>query len=97
MPKKIALLKPLHDGPMEFSVVTVSVNRNSFGLRGMIVVARDGAAFRVAANDLNVKKRDDRFVVEVTNGVPDFSKFGWEVPCRVSDAPNVVVDQVFQA
>lgn len=36
-----------------FRLVTVSHNRNSFGLRGCILVAEDGEAWEVGTNDMN--------------------------------------------
>jgi len=47
----------------QFKVVAVSENTNSFGLKQMYMVAKDGSAFRACFNSLNVKQKD-----EVING-----------------------------
>lgn len=39
----------------EFKVVAVSENTNSFGLRQMIVVARDGETYKVEGLNLIIK------------------------------------------
>ena len=36
-----------------FKLLCISRNRNSFGLRGCILVAKDGECWEVASNDLN--------------------------------------------
>ena len=40
-----------------FRLYECSMNRNSFGLRGAILVARDGEAWEVGANDINCPQR----------------------------------------
>ena len=50
----------------EFKVVAVSENQNSFGLRQMVMVAKDGSAFRACFNSLNEKKKDELIVGTVT-------------------------------
>ena len=50
----------------EFKVVAVSENTNSFGLRQMVMVAKDGSAFRGCFNSLNEKKKDEVIVGNVT-------------------------------
>lgn len=79
----------------EFKVASVSSNRNSFGLRGMILVARDGEAWQVAANNLNEKKKGTVLRVPTFGGKADFSHLEFEVPERLSDAPPGVVKEVW--
>lgn len=79
----------------EFKVASVSSNRNSFGLRGMILVARDGEAWQVAANNLNERKKGTVLRVPAFGGKADFSHLEFEVPERVSDAPPGVVEKVW--
>src|ERR1035437_3586251 len=43
----------------QFKVVSVSSNRNSFGLSGMILMGRDGTAWQVGANTLNLCRKGD--------------------------------------
>ena len=43
----------------EFKVVAVSTNTNSFGLRQMIMISRDGTLCKGCFNYLNVKQKGD--------------------------------------
>lgn len=64
-----------------YIVVTVSKNTNSFGLRGMIVVNRQGRAWTVAANALNVLNRGDQIVAPLRDDKdPEWWRFGFEIP-----------------
>lgn len=43
----------------DFKVVAVSENHNSFGLKQMIMVAKDGTAYKGCFNDLNIKAKGE--------------------------------------
>jgi len=58
----------------QFKVVAVSENTNSFGLKQMVMVAKDGSAFRACFNSLNVKQKD-----EVITGTVTVNENGKEV------------------
>ena len=75
-----------------FKVAAVSSNRNSFGLRSMVVVARDGEAYRVLSNDLHIKREGDALLVEQRDGRWNFGALGYEVPERLQ--PNASADVV---
>ncbi len=76
-----------------FKVASVSSNRNSFGLFGMILVAQDGEAWEVAANDVYVLKKGDHVLVSDDR---DWSAHGYEIPRQLKpDAPPAVVRQVW--
>jgi hypothetical protein len=77
-----------------FIVASVSSNRNSFGLTGMILIARDGEAWQVGANDLNRNAKGTTVAVPVRRRRPDFSHLGFEIPERLPSAPPAVVDEV---
>lgn len=91
----------------EFRVAAVSSNRNAFGLFGMIIVARNGLAYEVGANDLNVKHQGDTFKVPYVEEEPDaegtpklrlaFEQLGFEIPNRRDDAPDEVLAIVWGA
>lgn len=79
-----------------FAVVTVSTNRNSFGLQGFIIMAKDGTAYEAAANNLNVPKQGQHLDLATdVKGEVDFARYGWEIPRRLPDAPPKVVKSVF--
>jgi len=58
----------------QFKVVAVSENTNSFGLKQMVMVAKDGSAFRACFSYLNVKAKD-----ELINGTVTVNENGKEV------------------
>jgi len=82
---------------MAFKVVSVSSNRNSFGLAGMILVARSGEAWQVGASHLNVKKKGDVVRVPVESpGQRDWAALGFEIPERLKqDAPDGVIKEIW--
>ena len=47
------------DFTVDFKVVAVSVNRNSFGLAQCVLVAKNGLAYKACANSLNIPKQGD--------------------------------------
>ena len=77
-----------------FKVAAVSSNRNSFGLRSMVVVASDGEAYRVLSNDLHIKQEGDVLLVEQRDGRWNFAALGYEVPEKLPTAPPDVVKQL---
>lgn len=80
-----------------FKVAAVSMNRNSFGLRSMVVVAPDGEAYRVLSNDLNIKREGQVLLVEQRDGWSNFAALGYEVPEKLPTAPPDVVKEVDHA
>lgn len=48
----------------DFKIVAVSSNTNSFGLKQMIMVAKDGTAFKGCFNSLNVKNKGETITAE---------------------------------
>ena len=79
-----------------FKVAAVSTNRNSFGLRSMVVVAADGEAYRILSNDLYIKPEGNLLLVEERQGCWDFASAGYEVPERLLDAPPDVLKELYQ-
>ena len=77
-----------------FIVAAVSANRNNFGLTGMILISGDGEAWQVAANDLNRRPKGTSITVPLRHRTPDFSRYGYEIPERLPDAPPAVVSEV---
>jgi hypothetical protein len=79
-----------------FMVASVSENTNSFGLTGMILIAADGEAYEVGASSLYVKKKGDVVQVPVVGKTGrNFASVGFEIPCRLPDAPAGVVEEVW--
>ena len=77
-----------------FKVAAVSSNRNSFGLRSMVVVASDGEAYRVLSNDLHIKREGDVLLVGELDGRWNFAALGYEVPEKLPTAPPDVVKEL---
>ena len=82
---------------MELRVVAVSTNHNSFGLRAVVFVARDGQAFEVAADDLHLPRVGDVLAVPTRPGLGlDWGGLGFELPRRLEpDPPPEVVREVW--
>jgi hypothetical protein len=80
-----------------FKVASVSSNANSFGLRGMILMAQDGEAWEVGANALNVKQKGAIVAVEIVNDQPAWATLGYEIPRELGKAPAKVVREVWPA
>jgi hypothetical protein len=78
-----------------FMVVAASKNTNSFGLRGMVLMARNGEAWQVAANHMNVRKQGDLLRVPVRGGDPDWAGLGYETPKKLPTAPANVAAEVW--
>ncbi len=80
-----------------FRVASVSENTNSFGLTSMILMAKNGEAWTVGANHLNVKKKGTDISVNCCeSGHPNWASKGYEIPIRMPiDAPKGVIDEIF--
>jgi hypothetical protein len=79
-----------------FRVASVSSNLNSFGLTGMILMARDGEAYEIGASSLYVKKKGDVVRVPVVGKFGrNFASLGFEIPRKLPDAPAGVVEEVW--
>ena len=80
-----------------FKVVAISGNRNSFGLKGVVLVARDGQAFEVGSNDPHLPKEGDVLEVPTKPGIGlDWGGLGFEIPRKLNQpAPPEVVRQVW--
>jgi hypothetical protein len=83
------------DGVKEFKVCSVSTNTNSFGLHGLVLVARDGEAYEVGSNVLNIKEKGTVVRATVRGGAVSFAKLGWEIPKQLDTAPPPVVAEVW--
>jgi len=84
----------------KFKVAAVSSNANSFGLRGMVVVARDGEAWELAANSLNVKSAGESVIAKITLD-DDKNRTGiqwgtYELPRQLPSAPKAVVAEIWK-
>ena len=80
-----------------FKVVMVSSNQNSFGLTGMILLARDGEAYEVAASSLYVKPKGHVLKVPIvgTNQL-NFARLGFELPRKLDVPPAGVVKAIWK-
>ena len=86
---------------VDFKVVAVSSNTNSFGLFQCVLVAKNGLAYKACANSLNIPKQGDTISIPyrgngngLSNATLDFGgKF--EIPERIEDAPQEIIDEVW--
>ena len=84
---------------IKFKVVAVSTNTNSFGLRQMIMVSRDGHTYKACFNSLNVKERGKDIIGRATYGnngaIGNVSFPGGELVECGDKAPRNVVKAIF--
>lgn len=84
----------------KFVVASVSSNTNSFGLYGVVIVAKDGQTFEVACNRLNVPEKDEIVKVwlnEKTHNLLQIIGHNCEIPTRLKDAPKSITSSLFKA
>jgi hypothetical protein len=81
--------------PLEMAVVAVSSNTNSFGLAGVILMARDGRTWEVGhCQHPEAWAKGQRISVSLDlQGAPIF--MGCEIPRRLPDAPQPVINEVW--
>ncbi len=81
----------------EFKVAAVAQNPNEFGLRGHVVVAKDGEAWAFGARPVREKRRGSVIAVPLLAGQPAFWKLGLECVEPCTSAPSGIVDLVWQS
>lgn len=83
----------------EFKVVAVSENTNSFGLKQMVMVAKDGSSFRGCFNSLNVKNQGETITGTVTvedNGKELHTEFiGGELVEKLLAPPLTTINAIW--
>jgi len=80
-----------------FRVAAISSTSNSFGLTGVILVARDGAAYEVAVSGhtLSGISEGDDFEVTTKGGNLVGVPFSYEIPRSLSGVPPAVVAEIW--
>ncbi|MCX7429378.1 MAG: hypothetical protein NTW96_27610 [Planctomycetia bacterium] len=79
-----------------FAVAALSNSRNSFGLRGVVLIAEDGEAWEVGVNHLCLLRQGSLVSVGVRAlGHRDWATLGFEIPRELPDAPKAVVDEAW--
>ena len=83
-----------------FVCAAKSSNFNNFGLRGIVLISKDGEAWQCGANSMNEPEVGERLAVPLNevNGNPMFHGFGYEIPERLpTPAPPQMVAAAFGA
>ena len=79
-----------------FKVASVSTNKNSFGLTGVILVAEDGQGFEVGSNDLNLPRQGEILSVPLVENCCMWGNLGFEIPRELEiKAPPEVVKELW--
>jgi hypothetical protein len=79
--------------PKAFRVAAISTNTNSFGLRGHILMNRDGVTYQVGRSDYN---GEDRWKVgQIIMAEGQFRFPGTEIPHRMETPPVGVIEKVW--
>lgn len=76
-----------------FLVAAVSSNTNSFGLYQHVLVHESGEAWVGHASQLNRKPKGSTIQLDTAN----FAEHGFEIPNRLPDAPQGVLQELFAA
>jgi hypothetical protein len=77
-----------------FKVAAVSENANSFGLRQIVVVNREGEAYAIHRHDPPDKGSLLHLPV-VGGAVTSTSGYHFEIPQKLSKAPQSVIDELW--
>jgi hypothetical protein len=87
---------------VNFHVVAVSENTNSFGLKQCVLLAMNGLAYKACANSLNLPKQGDSVFIPyqagpmgIEDATLNFAAKGFEIPERIEDAPEEVIKEVW--
>jgi hypothetical protein len=80
----------------QFKVVAVSENTNSFGLFGVVLVAKDGKAFQAGHSGFLVPSQGSDVLVEVREDGLNWARAGFEIPEELKSAPTEVVNEVWK-
>jgi hypothetical protein len=83
----------------QFKVAAVSSNTNSFGLYRMIVISKDGEAYKLHASMYNVKKQGDfinQVIMTKDDRVIRSDFYGCEMPIRLPQVKKDVLNELFQ-
>lgn len=81
----------------QFKIVATSRNTNSFGLHGIILIARDGEAWEIGVNYMHAPSFKDGALVTLgldANGNPEFGP-GVEIPRRLRGATTDVIEELW--
>ena len=80
----------------QFKVVAISSNRNSFGLLGFVMVARDGEAVQAAGNDRRAEECPQGSIVSLHGDALDgLTDLGFEIPEYLPECPPRVAAKVW--
>lgn len=85
---------------LEFKVIAVSQNTNSFGLKQMFMVGRQGETYKGCFNYLNVKEEGQIMkgittLNEDTGEIKRVEFTGGELVERLPDAPEMVIKEAW--
>ena len=81
---------------IEFRVAAVSDNQNAFGLKQCVLVAKDGLAFKACKSAMFAPEKGETVRVLQSKGeVLSFAQCSFEIPERIKDAPQEVVDEIW--
>lgn len=80
-----------------FKIVARSSNLNSFGLRGYVFLSEDGETWEAASASPEFKVGQFlQLTYDHDSGELSFARHGFEIPRRLKNAPQSVLDEVFK-
>ena len=81
---------------VEFKVVAVSSNTNSFGLYQLILLSRSGEAFSACKSDPPPQGTTVSIPVGADGMISSSTAFHFEIPHKLGDAEQHVVDKLWK-
>lgn len=83
----------------QFTVVSISDNANNFGLRGVIIMDREGHTFEIGVNSLYLPEKGKVLVGETNlkgNELTKINGISYEIPRYKGVAPADVIREVWK-
>lgn len=80
-----------------FIVAAISDNANSFGLRGVVIIAQDGQSYQLGVSYINLPKKGQRLNARVNahGKLVDIPSMSYEIPQQLKNAPASLAQSLF--
>jgi len=80
---------------MEFIIMAISSNTNSFGLNQFVFVSRSGEAWIGLTSKLYCRHNQGDVITLPEDCAAELSRLGFECPYKLPDAPQEVIDEAW--
>ena len=82
----------------KFKIVSVSSNTNSFGLHGVVILAKSGTAFEIGMGSINNPTKGAELFCKISEqgNLLEIQGKSYEIPRKLPNAPKEVIAEVFK-